>query len=147
MRRVKVQTQAYESKVPVGSHGKCSLPTKQDMGSLPCLQEMPSHKVYSTNKLGASYSHMHPGLISRTQRYLYSEWSVCSSSFSCLCALFLMSMVHLYKVSHPRWAGERKQECTMKCIKSPGGYPQYQAGAPNPYLLPDTVASISYAQP
>lgn len=31
MRRTKIQTQAYESKVPVGNHDKCSLPTKEDV--------------------------------------------------------------------------------------------------------------------
>lgn len=31
MRRAKIQTQAYESKVPVGNHDKCSLLTKQDI--------------------------------------------------------------------------------------------------------------------
>lgn len=39
------------------------------------------------------------------------------------------------------------KECILKWIKSPGGYSQYQAGAPDPCLLPDTVTSFSSAQP
>lgn len=75
-----------------------------------CLQEMPNLKVSGLNELDTSHSYMPPGIINRTPWQLYSGESVYAPSFSYECSLSLISVVHLYKVFHPRWAGKGKQE-------------------------------------